>query len=92
MQLFGSANVNRMAIGGKLVSYSETFVRRLDGKSWEKPWNSRQPIEKQAIITRRECPKTGTIWAVLYGASVHDIWCKRGTKVTENLRINGTGN
>jgi hypothetical protein len=37
MQLFGSANVNRMALGGELVSYSETALRRLGGKSWEKP-------------------------------------------------------
>jgi hypothetical protein len=37
MQLFASANVNRMAIRGELVSYLETFVHRLDGKSWEKP-------------------------------------------------------
>jgi hypothetical protein len=81
-----------MDIRGQLVSHSETFTSRPGGKSREKSWNSRQAIEKQAIISRSKCPKTGIILTILLAAKVHDIWCKRGAKARKNLHINGTGN
>jgi hypothetical protein len=92
MQLLPSAKLNRMDICGQLVSLSETFSGQPGGKSREKFWNSRQAIEKQAIISRPECPKMGILWAILPSAKVHDIWCKRGTKVRENPCIDGTWN
>jgi hypothetical protein len=92
MQLSGFANVNLMASSGQLLSYSETFTGRPNRQAWEKSSNSRQAIEKQAIIPRPECSKMGIIWAILNCASLHDIWCKRGTKVIANLRIISTGN
>jgi hypothetical protein len=90
MQHFDFANVNRMDICGQLVSHPETFAGRPSGKSRGKFWNSRQAIEKQAIISRPECPKMGIFWAILLAAKLHDIWCKRGTKVRQNPCINGT--
>jgi hypothetical protein len=92
MRLFAAANVNLIANVGQLLSHSETFAGRPDGKSREKSWNSRQAIEKQAIISRPECPEMGIIRTILLAAKVHDIWCKRGAKVRKNLHINSTGN
>jgi hypothetical protein len=92
MQHFDFANVNRMDVCGQILSHSETFASRAGGKSKEKSWNSRQPVEKQAIISRPECPEMGIIRTILPAVKVHDIWCKRGAKVGKNLHIIGTGN
>jgi hypothetical protein len=92
MQLFAGANVNRISIGGKLLSYSETFASHPSGHIEENPWNSRQAIEKQAIIPRPDSPKMGILWAFVYGASVHDIWCKPGTKLRKKPSANSTEN
>jgi hypothetical protein len=92
MQLFAFANVNLISTCGQILSHPETFVGRPGGKSREKSWNSRQAIEKQAIISRPKWPEMGIIRTILLAAKVHDIWCKRGAKVRKNLHINSTGN